>query len=111
MMQTAEQIIETVRTLPEPERNKFFVLIEAEKNKATINDNDLEQKNEKFRRALQWVEENKEEYDGQFVLLEGNKLIAHGTNPKELYETARTNGIEIPFVKRIKAKDLPFGGW
>lgn len=111
MIQTAEQIIENVRALPEPEREKFFELIEAEKTKATVNGNDSEQKNEKFRRALQWVEENKEKYDGQFVLLEGDRLIAHGINPKELYETARAKGIEIPFVKRIKAQDLPFGGW
>jgi hypothetical protein len=60
---------------------------------------------------LQWIEEHKEEYDGQFVLLEGDVLIAHGTDPKKLYQTARAKGIEIPFVKRVKAKDLPFGGW
>lgn len=111
MIQTANQLIENFRTLPEPEREKFFELIEAEKNKEIVNGSDLKQRNEKFCRALQWIEENKEEYDGQFVLLEGDRLIAHGTNPKNLYETARANGIEIPFVKRIKAKDLPFGGW
>jgi hypothetical protein len=31
MIQTAEQLIENFRTLPEPEREKFFELIEAEK--------------------------------------------------------------------------------
>jgi hypothetical protein len=111
MMKTAEQIIETVRTLPKPERENFFELIEVEKFKEIETNEELKQKNKRFRQALQWVDEHKEKFDGQFVLLEGGKLIAHGTNPKELYATARANGISIPFVKRVKAKDLPFGGW
>ena len=56
-------------------------------------------------------DEHKEEFDGQFVLLDGDRLIAHGKDPKPLYDVAREKGIEIPFVKRIKAKELPFGGW
>jgi len=110
-MQTAEQILETVRTLPKPEREKFFELIEVEKFKDIETNEELEQKNKKFRQALQWVDEHKEEFDGQFVLLEGDNLIAHGTNPKELYTAARAKGISVPFVKRVKAKDLPVGGW
>lgn len=111
MIQTAEQLIENFRALPQPEREKFFELIEAEKDKEIINGSDLEQRNEKFRRALKWIEENKEEYDGQFVLLEGDELIAHGMDAKALYTQARTRGIEIPFVERVRAKVLPFGGW
>ncbi len=111
MIQTAEQVIETVRTLPKPEREKFFELIEVEKFKHIETNGELKQKNKKFRQALQWIDEHKEEFDGQFVLLEGSNLIAHGTNPKELYAAARAKGIEIPFVKRVKARDLPFGGW
>jgi Family of unknown function (DUF5678) len=110
MIQTAEQIIENVRALPKPEREKFFELIEAEKPEKG-GSRDLEKQNEKFRLALKWVEENRKEFDGQFVLLEGDRLIAHGKNPKKLYEAARAEGIDIPFVKRIIAEDKPFGGW
>lgn len=111
MIQTANQLIENFRTLPEPEREKFFELIEAEKNKETVNGNDLEQKNEKFRRALQWIEDHKEEYDGKFVVLDGDKLVACGTDSKTVYDEARAKGYKSPFLKRIKAKTLPFGGW
>jgi hypothetical protein len=111
MIQTVDQIIEEVRALPEAERKKLFELIEIEKSKENGQGDDLRERNEKFRLAQKWIEEHKEEFDGQFVLLEGDRLIAHGTNPKLLYDTARANGIEIPFVKRITAKDLPFGGW
>lgn len=111
MIQTAEQVLESVRTLPKSERQKFFDLIEIERSIEISNSEETKQKNEKFRRALQWVDEHRKEYDGQFVLLDGDKMLAHSTNPKELYETARAQGIKSPFVKRIKAEVLPFGGW
>lgn len=40
MIQTAEQIIETVRALPISERKKFFELLEVEKNKESNNSKD-----------------------------------------------------------------------
>lgn len=112
MMQTAEQILETVRTLPKPERDKFFELLEAEKNGKIINRDALKKRNEKFRRALQWIEEHKAEYDGKFVVLDGDELIACGDDSKAVYEEARTKGYKSPLLKRVKNKeDLPFGGW
>ena len=115
MTPTLENAIEIVKALPPPEREKFFDWVEEEKqneqSEKVTQRREIEQKNEKFRCALQWLEEHKEEFDGQFVLLEGDQLIAHSKNPKELYATARAKGISVPFVKRVKAKDLPFGGW
>lgn len=115
MTPTVDQAIEIIRQLPPPEREKVRDWIDEEKQKEITEQEakkaELEKRNQKFKRALQWVEENKEEYDGQFVLLEGDELVAHGTIPKELYEVARNKGIKIPFVKRVKAKELPFGGW
>jgi Family of unknown function (DUF5678) len=111
MISTAEEIIENVRALPKFEREKFFKLVEEEKANLKPNEENLELRSKKFQLALEWIEKNKEEFDGQFVLLDGDQLIAHGKEPKSLYEQARKIGIEAPFVKRIKAKELPFGGW
>ena len=112
MIQTAEQILETVRTLPKPERDKFFELIETEKNSKSAIRDELQQKNEKFRRALQWIERHKAEFDGKFVVLDGDELIAHGDDSKTVYEEARAKGYASPFLKRIKnVEDAPFGGW
>lgn len=105
MTPTAEEAIEIINQLPPFELAKVRDWINEHKTVV------LKEKNDKFRLALQWIEENKEEYDGQFVLLDGEKLIAHGKEAKPLYTKARKLGIEIPFVKRIKAKELPFGGW
>ena len=64
-----------------------------------------------FRRAQLWIEEHKEEYDGQFVVLDGDKLIASGPDSKTVYEEALSKGYKSPFLKRVKAENLPFGGW
>ena len=111
MMQTAEQVIETIRTLPKPERGKFFELIEVEKSKNGKANEELERKNKKFQQALQWIDEHKEEFDGQFVVMDGDRLVAHGIDSKTVCDEARAKGYNSPFLKRVKAKILPFGGW
>ncbi len=115
MTPTIEQAIEIIRQLPPPEREKFFDWAEEEKSKELAEKKaqkaELKAKGEKFRLALKWIEENKEEYDGKFVVLDGDKLIAYGTDSKTVYDKARANGYKSPFLTRVKAKTLPFGGW
>ncbi|HMS39249.1 MAG TPA: DUF5678 domain-containing protein [Pyrinomonadaceae bacterium] len=115
MIQTADKAIETVRALPNAERAKFFDWAEEEIHKKSAEKQakkaELERKNERFRRALRWIDENKEEFDGQWVCLDGDKLIAHGKDAKAVYGEAKAKGIETPFMERIKANELPFGGW
>lgn len=115
MIQTVEQIIESIRALPEPERSKLLSLAEAEARRSIRpNGKTLTQINEgsaRFRMAQQWIDENKEKYDGQFVVLDGDKLIASGPSSKTVYDEAVAKGYKSPFLARIKAKTLPFGGW
>lgn len=106
MNPTFEQAIEIVKALPKGEREKVREWLD-EHQEETQNAVD----DEKFRLALKWVDDHRKEFDGQFVVLDGDKLIAHGTNAKELYDIARAKGIEVPFVKRVKAEILPWGGW
>lgn len=111
MIQTAEQIFESVKILPADERERFRELMETEKTNGHSTDTEQSQRNERFRKTLQWIEDHKAEYDGKFVLLEGGVLLGSGDDPKALYTFARSRGIKSPFVERIKAVELPFGGW
>jgi Family of unknown function (DUF5678) len=111
MISTAEDIIENVRLLPDFERERFFKLVEVEKNNALKKGDKLNLKDEKFKSALKWIDEHRQEFDGQFVLLDGDKLLAHGKDAKPLYAEARSKGIETPLLHRVKANELPFGGW
>ena len=111
MIQTAEQIIETFRTLPKAEREKLFELIEVEKSKQNGQTDDWKEKDRKFQIALKWIDEHRKEFDGKFVVLDGDKLVACGNDSKIVYDEARAKGYKSPFLKRITAEDLPFGGW
>jgi hypothetical protein len=111
MISTAEEILENVRSLPEFEREKLFKLLDDEKTKLVKSSRYSAQKEEKFKLAMKWIEKNKSEFDGQFVLLDGDNLLAHGNDAKKLYAEARSKGFETPLVHRVKANELPFGGW
>ena len=80
MIQTAEQIIESVRALPLSEKEKFFDLAEEEKQKVLSEKEakkaGLKAEQEKFRRAMNWLDENRQKYLGQWVCLDGDNLIA-----------------------------------
>ncbi len=115
MIQTAEQAIENICALPNTERAKFFDWAEEEIHKESAEKQakkiELEKKNERFRRALKWIDEHKEEFDGQWVCLDGDELIAFGKDAKSVYDEAKVKGIKAPFMERVKAKVLPWGGW
>lgn len=47
----------------------------------------------------------------QWVCLEGDELIAHGTDALEADRQAREAGIKAPFLEHIVEEKYPFGGW
>ena len=64
-------------------------------------------------KSLRWMHENRKKYLGQWVALDGDRLIASGSTAKEVYARAKAEGIEIPFVELVtKRESEPFtGGW
>ena len=65
-----------------------------------------------FRREYEWLRQHRHEYPGQYVVLEGDKLFAHGPNGRKALAEARQAGAKHPVVVRVEAEDeLPFGGW
>ena len=73
---------------------------------------ELAENEARFKKSLQWIDEHREQYDGQFVVVENGELIAYGTDAKAVFAEARAKGIKTPFLERVKAKkDLPFGSW
>jgi hypothetical protein len=65
-----------------------------------------------FRREYEWLRQHRQEYSGQYVVLEGDQLYAHGPDGRKALAEARQAGAKHPVVVRIEAEDeLPFGGW
>jgi hypothetical protein len=59
------------------------------------------------------LDENREKYLGQWVALDGDRLIASGPTAKEVYSKAKAEGVDIPFVELVSEREsVPFtGGW
>ncbi len=60
---------------------------------------------------LDWLAKNGSAYAGQWVALDGNRLIAHGQKLADVSAKARDAGIAEPLFASVPDDDLPFGGW
>ena len=95
-MVTVKQILEEVRTLTREERRQLREALDREepmqgKLSGQLPNRALEQR---------WLAEHREEYLGEWVALQGDRLIAHGHDSREVYRAARSAGIGVPFVIR-----------
>ena len=52
-----------------------------------------------------WIEKHRDEYLGQWVPVEGDSLIAHGTDAGQVYLAAREPGIAVPFIERVEERE------
>ena len=114
---TFEQAIEIVKALPSEDRERFGEWFKDQEQldktaSSQTMPSVLEQREARFRRALRWLEENKVKYMGQWVALDGDQLLAAGTDGKQVYAEAVAAGVAVPLLQQIKAEDdLSFGGW
>jgi hypothetical protein len=63
-------------------------------------------------REIEWLRSNEKEYLGQWVALDGNRLIGVGLDPCALLEKAREEGISRPLIHHVQNSDeAQCGGW
>lgn len=63
-------------------------------------------------REMDWIVQHRTEYPGQWVALEGSRLIAYGSDAATLIAQARSQGVERPLIVRIQKEHPAFtGGW
>jgi hypothetical protein len=61
---------------------------------------------------MAWLKAHREEYAGQYVALDGDRLVGSGATIREAHDQARQRGVADPFLTHISsASDAPFGGW
>ena len=59
-----------------------------------------------------WLLEHRSSHAGKWVALWGDRVLASGPNASEVYRTARSLGVVVPFVAYVEADEqLPFAGW
>ncbi len=61
------------------------------------------------REELRWLAKESGPYAGDWVALDGPRLVAHG---EKLASVRAAAGVSEPFFARVpRDKDTPFGGW
>lgn len=111
MNRNFEQVIKSIRQLPLPEQEKVRQWLE-EKSQPNISE-DWQIKAAGSAKSLRWLNENRQQYLGQWIALDGDRLIANGQSAKEVYAKAKAEGVKIPFVELVtEEENTPFsGGW
>ncbi len=57
--------------------------------------------------SMRWMNEHAREYSGQWVALDGDRLIAHGEKAGEVFAAADADGAYLPLVTYIPPIDEP----
>jgi hypothetical protein len=117
-MATLEQIIDQARSLSPAEKRKLRQVLDLELEQAKSCDRAHPQhsdngNDETRERRLEWLKSNREEYGGQYVALDGDRLLAVGPT----YPIAREKALAVDkpnaFVTYLPKPDEigEMGGW
>lgn len=113
-MQSVNEIIEAIHSLPKIEQEKIGKILEKEKLEKQKEAEDksarLKYQLERYKKAKKWLAENSEKYMNKWVCLEGDRLIAVSDDGRDLYQKAKEAGIEIPFIHHIVEEPKFFAG-
>ena len=58
-------------------------------------------------REQAWLAEHRDRYAGQWVALDGDRLLGHGTNLRQVAEAAHQAGVKDPLIARAEAFGAP----
>lgn len=64
------------------------------------------------REELEWLAKESAPYAGQWVALDGSRLVAHGAKLATVSTAAKAAGVAEPLFAYVPSdKELPFAGW
>lgn len=68
-------------------------------------------KEERTQSTQKWLAENRSRYAGEWIALDGDRLISHGRDGRKVLAEAKASGVKNPFFDSLIEDELPFGGW
>src|SRR5262245_49173196 len=109
---TYEQALATVRALSPGEQNRLLAQLIAERDQQSREADRQALQSTQRKREMRWLAEHEAEYAGQWVALEGDRLLSHGSDPHQVRAEARSQGVASPFVVFAEDQEAAFsGGW
>lgn len=58
-----------------------------------------------------WLRKHEQEYRGQWVALDGERLLANGKDGRAVAQAARDAGVQSPFLAFVEDQPAPWAGW
>lgn len=113
---TAESIMTLIEQLPSTERTRLTMLLTTQESEPTKakppRDKRVPSQPMPDRmKEMDWVEQHKHEYPGQWVALDGDRLVAASPNRMDISAAVKADGANIPLILRIPSPDdLPYIG-
>ena len=110
---TFEKVLDVVKSLPAEERRRLRKwLAEEERKRASQTDNSASQPALRREREMRWLRVHEAQFAGQWVALEGERLLSHGTDARKVYEEGRALAVNVPFMAYAESPDEAWmGGW
>ena len=118
---TAENILSLIEQLPSTERARLEQLLARAKAQRQAQPENAKPPLDKRvppavlpdqKAIVRWLSEHSREYAGQWVALDGDRLIANGSSREKVRRAADESGAYLPLVTRIPSPDdLPFAGF
>lgn len=62
-----------------------------------------------YSQELKWLDENRHLYRGQHLAVSGERLIAHGTDPKEVHRQAKASGVKHFLLAWVEPEEYAEG--
>jgi hypothetical protein len=113
---TAESILKLIEQLPPTELIRLNQLLAGKQAESTKAKPPLDRRApcepmKDRTREMKWIEEHKHEYVGQWVALDGDRLIVASPIRAEISAAVKADGAKLPLIHRIPSlDDLPYIG-
>lgn len=102
-----QEIIDAVLTLPPDDRQALREFLSEPPSQSTKGST-----TEMRAAEMAWLAKHEAEYAGQWLALDGDRLVAFGTDPKQLYAESRALGVPNPFLAYAEdPHQAQWGGW
>ena len=101
-------VLRPLQPLSMPEHQR--VLLTLEERSAPPSWQSSEPVNER-REEMTWLALESSPYAGQWVALDGHRLVAHGQKLADVRAAATAAGVQDPLLASVPDNDLSFGGW
>jgi Family of unknown function (DUF5678) len=109
---TYEQALSVVQALPPEDLHRLWQGLEGNQAPAEHATNGAIHSHSLRESEMRWLREHRSAYIGQWVALDGDRLLSHSEDLGKVFDEARAQGIQVPFTAFIEDRDQPsMGGW